>query len=84
MDSCVADADNADIVHPAVEFGVGTRVFLTHWLTFRADLRNYVYPLNVGKDHALTFPSALLLTFGIGIHLPLDFDYSSEIIGEKG
>ncbi len=77
-----ATFDNtADVVHPAVEVGVGSRVFLTHWLTARADLRNYVYPLSVGNK--LTFPNSLILTFGMGIHLPLDFDYSSEVIGGK-
>ena len=71
-----------EVVHPAVELGLGTRVFITRWLTLRADLRNYAYPTNVGGK--LTFPSALLLTFGAGIHFPLDFDYSTEIIGGKG
>jgi outer membrane beta-barrel protein len=74
--------DSPEVVHPAVELGVGGRVFLTKWLTLRGDLRNYAYPLTVGSE--LTFPNALLLSFGIGIHLPFDFDYSTEIIGGKG
>ena len=72
---------SAEAVHPAVELGVGFRMFLTHWLTVRGDLRNYAYPLNTAGG--LTFPSALILNFGLGIHLPLDFDYSNEIIGSK-
>ncbi|HEY4221047.1 MAG TPA: outer membrane beta-barrel domain-containing protein, partial [Myxococcota bacterium] len=65
-----ATFDNeAGSVHPALEVGVGTRIFLTHWLTMRADLRNYVYPVTAGNS--VTFPSSLLLTFGLGFHLPL-------------
>lgn len=71
-----------ELVHPSIELGLGTRVFITRWLTMRADLRNYTYPSTVGGK--LTFPSSLILTFGAGIHFPLDFDYSSEIIGGKG
>lgn len=71
-----------ELVHPAVELGLGTRLFMTRWLTFRADLRNYTYPSNVAGK--LTFPSVMIVTLGAGIHFPLDFDYSSEIIGGKG
>lgn len=71
-----------EVVHPAMELGLGLRLFLTRWLTMRADLRNYTYPATVGGE--LTFPSALILTLGAGIHFPLDFDYSNEIIGGKG
>jgi outer membrane beta-barrel protein len=70
-------------VHPAIEVGVGTRVFLTHWLTARADLRNYSYVVANGNA-PLQFPNSLLLTFGLGVHFPLEFDYSSEVIGGKG
>lgn len=73
--------DSAEAVHPAVELGIGGRVFLTRWLTLRADLRNYVYPLTAPE---LSFPSALILSFGLGLHLPFDFDYSTETIGAKG
>jgi outer membrane beta-barrel protein len=69
-------------VHPAIELGIGGRMFLTKWLSVRGDVRNYTYPQNVGNK--LTFPSALILTLGVGIFLPLDFDYSTEIIGAKG
>lgn len=69
-------------VNPAVELGVGTRVFLTRWLSLRGDLRNYAYPSFAGGQ--LTVPSALILSFGLGIFFPLDFDYSTEIIGAKG
>ena len=74
--------DSAEAVHPAIELGVGGRVFLTKWLTVRGDLRNYTYPLTVAGG--LTFPSALILTVGLGFHLPFDFDYSTEQIGGKG
>lgn len=74
--------NSAEAVHPAIELGVGGRVFLTKWLTVRSDLRNYTYPLTVAGE--LTFPSALILTVGLGFHLPFDFDYSTEQIGGKG
>jgi outer membrane beta-barrel protein len=69
------------LVNPALELGVGTRLFLMRWLTVRADLRNYLYPSFAGDD--LSFPSTLLLTVGVGIHIPFDFDYSAEVIGSK-
>ena len=73
--------DSKDLVHPSLELGVGTRVFLTHWLTMRADLRNYTFP--TGSGGALKFLNSVILTFGVGFHLPLEFDYSSEVIGGK-
>lgn len=73
--------DSAAVVNPALELGVGTRIFLTRWLTLRGDLRNYTYPSQAGGK--LTFPSSLIISLGLGIYFPLDFDYSSEIIGGK-
>lgn len=73
--------DSAEAVHPAIELGVGGRVFVSRWLCIRADVRNYTYPLTVARE--LTFPSALILSFGVGVFLPFDFDYSNEIIGGK-
>jgi outer membrane beta-barrel protein len=77
----VFDTTPNEPFHPAVEVGVGARVFLTRWLTIRADVRNYTYPQTVANE--LTFPSSLILTLGAGIHIPFDFDYSTEIIGGK-
>jgi outer membrane beta-barrel protein len=78
----VADSSPDIGVHPAIELGIGGRVFVSKWLCFRGDVRNYTYPVNVGNE--LTFPSALILTLGVGIFIPFDFDYSTEIIGAKG
>ncbi len=72
---------SAQVVNPAIELGLGSRVFVTRWLTLRADLRNYTYPVTVSQK--LTFPNSLIVSIGAGIHFPLDFDYSSEIIGGK-
>ncbi len=75
--------DNSDnFIHPALELGLGGRVFLLKWLTVRADLRNYIYPLI--QNNTLSFPSLLILSLGVGIHIPFDFDYSTEVIGAKG
>ncbi|MCC7074585.1 MAG: outer membrane beta-barrel domain-containing protein [Deltaproteobacteria bacterium] len=73
--------ETGSIVNPAFEIGLGTRVFLSRWLTLRADLRNYTYTADVGGK--LTFPNSLIVSIGAGIHFPLDFDYSSEVIGGK-
>lgn len=70
-----------EFVHPSLEVGLGARVFLLRWLTVRADLRNYVYPLM--SNNELSFPSVLILSVGAGIHIPFDFDYSTEVIGSK-
>jgi outer membrane beta-barrel protein len=69
------------LVNPALEVGLGARVFLLRWLTIRTDLRNYVYPSFANDE--LSFPNVLTLTVGVGIHIPFDFDYSSEVIGSK-
>ena len=70
-----------ELVHPSLEVGLGARVFLLRWLTVRADLRNYVYP--VFANNELDFPNVLILSVGAGIHIPFDFDYASEVIGSK-
>lgn len=70
-----------NVANPAFEIGLGTRVFVTRWLTMRADLRNYTYPTFFSQK--LTFPNSLIVSIGAGIHFPLDFDYSSEVIGGK-
>jgi outer membrane beta-barrel protein len=70
------------LVHPALEVGAGTRVFLTHWLSVRAELRDYIYPQQLaGKT---IFPNLLLLNIGLGIFFPLDFDYKYEAAKVNG
>lgn len=68
-------------VHPAFELGVGSRLFLSRWLTLRGDLRNYTYPVDTAGR--ITFQNSLIISLGVGIHFPLEFDYSSEVIGGK-
>lgn len=69
------------VVHPALELGVGSRLFLNRWLVARADVRNYLYPADVGNE--VVFGNLLMLNVGVGIYFPLDFDYSNETLGAK-
>jgi outer membrane beta-barrel protein len=72
-----ATFDNgADVVHPAMNIGLGARVFLTRWLVVRADLRNYTYPQE--KSLVSTLQNLMFVSFGVGFYLPPDFDYQYE------
>jgi outer membrane beta-barrel protein len=70
-----------EIVHPGVEIGLGSRVYLSRFLAARVDVRNYLYPANSGGQ--LAFGNLLLLNFGLAVYFPLDFDYSAETLGAK-
>jgi outer membrane beta-barrel protein len=71
----------APAVHPALEVGLGSRLFLNRWLALRADVRDYLYPSDINGE--LVFGNLLLLNVGVGIFFPLDFDYSAETLGAK-
>ena len=64
------------IWHPALDVGVGARVFLTRWLVLRADVRDYLYPQD--KNAISTLQNLLFVNVGVGFYLPLDFDYHYE------
>ncbi len=68
-------------VRPALEVGLGSRLFVNRWLSVRADVRNYLYPSDINGE--LGFGNLLLLNVGVGIFFPLDFDYSAETLGAK-
>ena len=70
-----------EIVHPGVEIGLGSRVYLSRFLAARVDVRNYLYPADSGGQ--LAFGNLLLLNFGLALYFPLDFDYSAETLGAK-
>ena len=62
--------------HPAMEVGVGTRIFLLHWLVIRADLRDYIYPQD--RLGLSTLQNLLFLNVGVGFFFPFDFEYKYE------
>jgi len=68
-------------VHPALEAGIGSRLFLNRWLCLRADVRDFLYPSDINGEQSLG--NLLLLNLGVGAFFPLDFDYSAETIGAK-
>lgn len=72
-----ATFDNgADLVHPAMNVGVGGRIFLTRWLVLRGDLRDYIYPQD--KAGISTLQNLVFVSLGLGFYFPLDFDYQFE------
>jgi outer membrane beta-barrel protein len=72
-----ATFDNgADVVHPAMNVGVGGRIFLTRWLVLRGDLRDYIYPQD--KAGISTLQNLVFVSVGLGFYFPLDFDYQFE------
>lgn len=78
----VVDGDLSNpAVHPSLEIGLGSRLFVNRWLSVRADVRDYLYPSDINGE--LAFGSLLMLNVGVGIFFPLDFDYSAETLGAK-
>lgn len=65
-----------DLVHPAMNVGVGGRIFLTRWLVLRGDLRDYIYPQD--KAGISTLQNLVFVSLGLGFYFPLDFDYQFE------
>ena len=78
----VVDTGAAVGVHPAFEIGLGSRIYLTRWLVARVDVRDYLYPVDLGGE--LAVGNLLLLNFGVGFYFPFDFDYAAETLGAKG
>lgn len=68
--------ETTTIVHPALELGIGSRVFLTRWLVLRTDLRDYIYPQDRGSG--VKVQNLLNLNVGLGIFFPFDFEYEYE------
>lgn len=69
-------SSNQDLVHPTMEVGVGSRVFLTRWLVLRADLRDYIYPQT--RAGFSTLQNLLMLNVGVGFYFPFDFEYKYQ------
>lgn len=62
--------------HPAMEVGIGGRVFLTRWLVVRADLRDYIYPQD--RTNISKLQNLMMLNLGLGFFFPFDFEYKYE------
>jgi outer membrane beta-barrel protein len=72
-----ATFDNGiDLIHPAMNVGVGGRVFLSRWLVVRADVRDYIYPQD--KAGLSTLQNLIFVSFGFGFYFPFDFEYQYE------
>ncbi len=67
---------NASIAHPAMQVGVGTRVFLLPWLVVRGELRDYVYPQDRSGISAVQ--NLLMLNLGVGFYFPFDYSYRNQ------
>lgn len=72
---------SAQLVHPGLEIGLGSRLYLTRWLAARVDVRNYAYATQNGNELALA--NLTMLNFGLAFYLPLEFDYAAETLGAK-
>jgi outer membrane beta-barrel protein len=68
-------------LHPGLEIGLGSRLYLNRWLALRTDVRSYLYPADINGE--LAFGNLLMLNLGAAIYFPLDFDYSAETLGAK-
>ncbi len=62
--------------HPAMEVGIGARVFLLRWLVVRADLRDYIYPQD--RSDISKLQNLLMFNIGFGFFFPFDFEYQYE------
>jgi len=72
-----ATFDNSvDVLHPAMDVGVGARVFLTRWLVLRGDIRDTLYPQE--KSQISTLQNLMFVGVGVGFYLPPDFEYQYE------
>lgn len=67
---------NASIVHPAMEMGVGTRIFLLRWLVVRAELRDYIYPQD--RSNISAIQNMLMFNLGVGFYFPFDYEYRNQ------
>ncbi len=72
---------SAQVFHPGLEVGLGSRLYLTRWLAARVDVRNYAYAADSNGNLALA--NLVMLNFGLAIYFPLEFDYAAETLGAK-
>jgi outer membrane beta-barrel protein len=63
-------------VHPAVNFGLGQRYFLTQWLVARIELRDYLFQET--RDNFSDLKKALVLGFSVSGFFPTSFEYEFQ------
>jgi outer membrane beta-barrel protein len=72
-----AAVDNGvDFIHPAMNVGVGGRIFISEWLVLRADIRDYIYPQE--KAGISTLQNLIFVSLGFGFYFPFGFEYQYE------
>ena len=63
-------------VSPAVNFGVGQRVFVNDWLVVRAEIRDYVFPDTRNNESDLQ--NLLMVNLSISAFLPTAFEHDYQ------
>ncbi len=67
---------NATPIHPAMNIGVGARLFLLPWLVVRGELRDYIYPQE--RSNVSTVQNMLMFNLGVGFYFPFDYKYRNQ------
>jgi outer membrane beta-barrel protein len=62
-----------DQIHPAGTVGVGTRMFLTRWLTLNVELKDTIYSENYKAGDQIV--NNLVFQTGFGLWFPVGWDY---------
>lgn len=70
-------------VHPALAIGVGARAFITEWLVFRVDLKNFTFPNKVGTPE-FSISNGLFLNVGVGFYFPFTSDDDEDVVKVVG
>jgi outer membrane beta-barrel protein len=73
---------NTAFAHPAMDVGVGARIFLSRWFVVRTDVKDYIYPQD--RQGISTLQNLLLWNVGVGIFIPFDFQYEYEAAKVNG
>lgn len=72
----VALDSNASLLHPTVNVGVGSRIFVLPWLVVRGELRDYIYPQDRAGISAIQ--NLLMFNVGVGFYFPFDYSYRNQ------
>lgn len=63
-------------VNPAFNVGIGQRYFINKWLTFRAELRNYMFIED--RNNASSLQNLMVVGLFASIFLPTSFEYEFQ------
>lgn len=63
-------------IHPAVNVGIGQRYFLTDWLAFRLEFRDYIFLDS--RDGQSDVQNILMLNALVSVFFPTAFDYEYQ------